>query len=97
MDACPKATISLYTVPSVSKAYKILSPFADIRLRVVLFSSRRSSRIKPRETGEREKSGTRTKKKREGGGKKQRKRWKRGDYRQPIVKKSARPLAASVF
>ena len=28
---------------------------------------------------------------REGGGEKQRKRWKRGDYRQPIVKKSDTP------
>ena len=27
MDACPKAMIFLYTVPLVSKAYNILSPF----------------------------------------------------------------------
>ena len=45
---------------------------------------------------ERAKSGARTKKAR-GGGVKERKRRKSGDYRQPIVKKSARPLAASVF
>ena len=41
---------------------------------------------------ERAKSGARTKKKREGGGEKHRKRWKRRDYRQPIVKKSARAV-----
>ena len=36
-------------------------------------------------------------KKREGGGVKEKKRRKPGDYRQPIVKKSARPLEASLF
>ena len=48
MDACPKATISLYTVPSVSNAYNILSPFANIRLRVVssfLLGDRRESNL----------------------------------------------------
>ena len=45
---------------------------------------------------ERAKIGAGTKRAR-GEGKKQRKRWKSGDYRQPIVKKFARPLAASVF
>ena len=29
MDACPKATIFLYTVPSVSKALNHLSPFFE--------------------------------------------------------------------
>ena len=42
------------------------------------------------------KTGARTKK-REGRGKKEKMGEKRGDYSQPIVQKSARPLAASVF
>ena len=46
--------------------------------------------------GERAKTGVRTKK-RKGGGEKERMGEKRGDYRQPIVQKSARPLVASVF
>ena len=45
---------------------------------------------------ERTKTGARIKK-REGGGEKERMGRKRGDYKQPIVQKSARPLAASVF
>ena len=63
----------------------------------LLFSSSRSSRIELQGMRERAKSGARTKKSERGGGEKQRKRWKRGDYRRPIVKKSARPLAALVF
>ena len=42
------------------------------------------------------KSGARGKK-REGEGVKERKRRESGDYRQPVVKKTVQPLAASVF
>ena len=75
-----------------------LLPSADITTASsLLFSSRRLSRIEPREMRERTKSGARAKKHKRGGGEKERKRWKRGDYRQYIVKKSAWPLVASEY